>query len=125
MNTVTEAREWLAAAVTSAGLDCEPYPPDALNPPAAFVDNLNIDYSPGGGFSFCEAGSGTASIIACAQRNDRAGSTKSLEDLIKPTLDALHDLDGVRVTAVQSGSTEISGTTLPAVLYTVEFGIST
>ena len=38
-------------------------------------------------------------------------------------LEALAGVTGVRVLGVESGSTEVSGTTLPAVITTVEFGL--
>ena len=124
MSGVTAARIALAEAVTQAGLDCEPYPPDAVNPPAAFVDSIRTEYVSGSGFSFCLSGAAAATIIAVAQRHDRAGSTQYLEDLIPPTLAALEGIGGVRVTGVDSGTTQIAGTDLPAVIYTVEFAIS-
>ena len=124
MAGITDARQQLADAVTAAGLVCTPYPPDSLAPPAAYVDAVSVDYGSGQGWSFCAQGLAQASVVAVAQRNDRAGSTQTLEDLVPSTLTGMEAIDGVRVLAVESGSAEISGTTLPAVIYTVEFGIT-
>jgi len=124
MAGVTEARIALAEAVTQAGLDCAAYPPDAPNAPAAWIDQIQVEYVSGSGFSFCMAGSARATVIAVAQRNDRAAGTQYLEDLIQPTLIALEGLPGVRVVGVDSGSAQIAGTDLPAVIYTVEFAVS-
>lgn len=124
MGAVTDARKALAGAVTTAGIDCTPWPPDSLAPPAAFVDSVNIDYSTGAGFSFCANGLATALITTCGQRNDKAGATQYLEDLIPAILEQLDGINGVRVTGVDSGSANIAGNELPAVVYQIEFGIT-
>ena len=118
MSGITGARQALAHAVSGAGIDCTAYPPDALTPPAAYVDSVAVDYSSGAGWSFCAQGLASASVVAVAQRNDRAGSTAGLEDRVPAILQALADLDGVRVLSVESGSAEIGGSTLPAVITT-------
>ena len=123
MAALTDARRYLAEAVTGAGLECLPYP-DSTNPPIAFVDSIAVDLETGSGWSFCLAGSATATITSCAQRDDRAGSTQQLEDFADQALKALGDIPGVRVTAVQSGAADISGKKLPAVIYTVQFAIA-
>jgi len=124
MSGVTDARIALAEAVTQAGLDCAAYPPDAPSAPAGWIDQVQVEYVSGSGFSFCMAGSARATIIAVAQRNDRAAGTQHLEDLIPPTLAALEGLPGVRVVGIDSGSAQIGSTDLPAVIYTVEFAVS-
>jgi len=123
MSGLTGARASLAAAVSSAGIDCAPYPPDSLTPPMAYIDTVSVDYSTGTGWSFCAQGMAQATVVAVAQRNDRAGSTQLLEDMVPAVLEALAGITGVRVLGVESGSTEVSGTTLPAVITTVEFGL--
>lgn len=123
MAALTDARQALADAVSNAGLDCTPYPPDALAPPAAYVDTLAVDYSNGAGWSFCAQGLANATVVAVGQRNDRAGSTQSLEDLIPAVLAGFQAVDGLRVLSVESGSSEIGGTAMPAVIYGVEFGL--
>jgi hypothetical protein len=115
----------LAETVTGTGIDCAPYPPDSITPPAAWVDAVTIDLAAGAGFSFCESGLATATITAVKERNDRAGSTKTLEDLIPPILAAITGIGGVRVLAVQSGGVDVAGVSLPAVVFTVEFAIQT
>jgi hypothetical protein len=124
VGAITEARAALAAAVASAGLDCTPYAPDTVAPPAAWVDTLTIDYQSGAGWSFCESGMATATILAAAQRNDRAGSVQQLEDLVPGVLEALQAIPGLRATEVASGSTDIGGQAMPAVIYTVQFAIA-
>ena len=124
MAGITEARKALAHAVSGAGIDCTPYPPDALAPPAAYVDSVSVDYSSGTGWSFCAQGLAQATVVAVAQRNDRAGSMQALEDLVPAILSGVEGIKGVRVLAVESGSSEIGGATLPAVIATVEFGIA-
>lgn len=124
MTSITAARQQLAEAVTAAGLECTPYPPDSLAPPAAFVDTLTVDYTSGAGWSFCDSGDATAAIVTCAQRNDRAGSQSMLEGLVPDTVRTLTGIPGLRVLAVGSGTTDISGSTLPAVIYTVGFAIT-
>jgi len=121
MSALTDAREVLANAVSISGLDCTPYAPDALAPPAAFVDTVSVDYDTSQ--SFCMDGLATATIVACAQRNDRAGSTFALESLVPTIIGGLVDVDGVRVLSVDSGSTDVGGTSLPAVILTVQFGL--
>src|SRR6188768_4168665 len=100
MAALTDARHYLADAVTGAGLECLPYPPDSTNPPIAFVDTITVDLETGAGWTFCLAGSATATITSCAQRNDKAGSTQGLEDFVDVALKALGDIPGVRVTAI-------------------------
>lgn len=124
MSGITDARQALSAAVTAAGIECTPYPPDSLIAPAAFVDAVSVDYSAGAGYSFCASGQATAQIVASAPRNDRAGSMKQLEDLIPGIVAALEGLEGVRVLAVESGTVEVGTSTLPAVLYTAQFHIT-
>ena len=124
MAALTDARRFLADAVTGAGLECLPYPPDSTMPPVAFVDTITVDLETGSGWSFCLSGSATATITSCAQRNDKAGSTRGLEDFIAPALDALGQIPGVRVITIQSGSADIGGSELPAVVYTVQFAIA-
>jgi hypothetical protein len=121
MGALTDARTELAAVVSAAGIDTTPYPPDSLTPPAAFVDSVSLDLQGGG--SFC-TGLATANLITVAQRNDKAGATQYLEDLITPILENLGGLAGLRVTGVDSGTTNIGGADLPAVVYTVEFFVS-
>lgn len=123
MSALGDARAFLAQAVTSAGLECLPYPPDSTTPPIAFVDSLAVDYEPGSGWSFCETGMATATITSCGQRNDKAGAMQSLESMIAPALAKLHAIPGVRVSAVQSGTADVGGAELPAVLYTVTFAL--
>jgi len=122
VSTLADARAALADAVAGTGLDCTAYPPDSLVPPAAFVDTLAVDYDTGG-VSFCETGLATATIVACAQRHDRAGGSQQLEERVRSILDAVTAIDGVRVLGVESGSAEVAGTSLPAVVFTVRFGI--
>jgi hypothetical protein len=124
MAALTDARAHLAEAVTAAGLECLPYPPDSVTPPIAFVDTITVDFEAGAGWSFCMTGMATATITSCAQRNDKAGATKGLENLVNPAVAALYGIDGVRVSAVQSGVADIGGTELPAVVYTVQFAIN-
>lgn len=123
MGTLTEARIAVAEAVTSAGIECTAYAPESLNPPAAFVDSLNVDLTTGIGLSFCLSGMATGQIVTVAQRNDRAGATQYLEDLAKPIIEALDGVDGLRVTAADSGTVEVAGQSLPSVVYSIEFGI--
>lgn len=121
MSALTDAREVLANAVSLAGLECTPYAPDSLSPPAAFVDTVTIDYDLAQ--SFCMDGLATASVVACAQRNDRAGAMFGLESLVPVIVGGLVGVDGVRVLSVDSGSTEIGGASLPAVIFSVQFGL--
>ena len=124
MSTITEARQALADAVTAVGIDCEPYPPDSITPPAAWVAGVAVDFAAGAGFSFCESGLASASIVAVKERNDRAGATQNLEDKIAPVNSGNTASGGVRVVDVQSGATEIAGQSLPAVTWSLEFAIA-
>ncbi len=124
MSGLTGARRALADAVTSAGIECSPYPPDSLAAPAAYVDAVAVDYSAGAGYSFCATGSATARVVAVAPRHDTAGSIQHLEDLAPGILRALEAVPGVRVTGVESGTVEVNGNGLPAVLFTVQFHIA-
>jgi hypothetical protein len=110
------AREALAAAVTGAGLQCSAYAPDTVMAPAAFVDRMSMDYSAA---AFCGA-MADATIVTLAQRNDTAGSTAWLEGFIGPVVDAL-TATGARVVSAQSGTTQVGGSDVPAVIYTVQF----
>lgn len=123
MSGLAGAREAIAAAVASTGLACTPYAPDSLAPPAAWIDSISIDYDTRA--SFCAgSGEGEATVIACGQRNDRAGTMQQLEGLLPEVLAALEDVGGVRVSQVASGNADVGGQTLPAVLITVQFNIS-
>lgn len=116
------AREALADAVSVPGLPVFPYPPDTANAPCGWVDRLSVDYQSAG--SFCLPGAVTASLVTVAQRHDRPGSTALLEAAIRPTVDALAGIDGVLVTGVESGTADIGGETVPAVIYELQFHIS-
>lgn len=125
MPTLDEARQALAAAVTSSGLQCLPYPADNPSPPLGFVDDVALDFSGGSGFptTFCLTGVAAATIVTIAQRNDRAGSMAYLESLVPTILQALQDTPGVRVVTANSGQTSVGGADLPAVIYGVSFFI--
>lgn len=124
MGAVTDARLELAAAVTAGGIECAPYPPDSLSGGSGYVDSVTIEFAQGSGFSFCFQGMATASITTVGLRNDRAGTTQALEDLIEPVLQNLEAIEGVKVVAIDSGTANIAGADLPAILYTCQFGIS-
>jgi hypothetical protein len=125
--SLTDARKQLSDAVTGAGIECAPYPPDNANPSPtqAFVDTLSVDFSTGSGWSFCYSGMAEAVVVTCAQRHDKAGGTRTLEDKIPGTLQALEGIQGVRVMNVQSGTVQITGQDLPAVLYSITFAVET
>lgn len=116
---IGRARELLAGAVTAAGIRCDPYPPETVVAPAAWIDSLTIDYQNGASFSL--PGRGEAVIIAAGQRNDRSGASRQLEELVPGTVAALEGVEGVLVTQVQSGRAEVNNQVLPAVLYTAQF----
>lgn len=118
MNSLADAREALAAAVTGAGLHCLPYPPDNPSPPIGWVDQLGIDYGTATTFNLAPV---IATVVTCGLRNDRTNTTTALEALVGTTVAALRALPGVQVASVQSGETEIGKTELPAVIYTVRF----
>lgn len=123
MATLDEARKALATAVTSTGLKCQPYPPDSVNAPTAFVDSVLTDFTgsqPGGGY-FCLPGLATATIVTLAQRNDRPGSMAYLEGFIPAVLEAIKALSGVRITSAASGAISFAGVEMPAVTYTLQF----
>ena len=123
MPTLADARRAIAVAVTGAGLECLPYPPESINAPLAWVDSLDTDLTgsqPGAGY-FCAPGLTSASVVTVAQRHDRAGSVAFLEGLTAPILAALTDVPGLRVIAATSGVVTASGQELPSVLYTVQF----
>lgn len=122
MSGVGESREVLANAVSSTGLACAPYAPDSFIAPAAWVDSVIVDYE--NGASMCLTGAVEAVIIAAGQRNDRAGSSQMLEELMPDVITALEGVPGVRVIQIQSGTAEVNGQTLPAVLYTCQYHIS-
>lgn len=122
MSALTDARQVLADAVTGTGLQCAAYAPDALVAPGAWIDSLTIDYDTAG--SFCVPGQVEAVVIAVGQRNDRARSAQLLDELQPDVVEALETVEGVRVTQVQSGTAEVNGQTLPAVLYTTQFHIT-
>ena len=124
MSAITDARAVLADAVTGAGIECQPYAPDSLNPPGAFVDSISVDYASGSGFSFCATGTASAQIITAAQRHDRAAGLQWLEDLAPEVLRRLEAIPGVRVLSAESGTVEVGTQTVPAVLYTVQFSTS-
>ncbi len=126
MTTPAEARTALAAAVTTAGVQCLAYPPDNPAPPAAFVDSVAVDFTIDSGFiggSFCAPGAGTASVVVLAQRHDRQGSIAYLEGLIAPILDELQALRGLQLVSATSGSIPVGGQDLPAVVITVRFPV--
>jgi len=120
VTTITEARTLIAGAVSSAGVECSPYAPDSLIAPAAYVEGVDVDYT-GTGWTFCGTGTAQARVVACAQRNDRAGGMQMLEDLAPGVMTALEAVDGVRVMSVGSGEADIGGQTLPAIMWTVQF----
>jgi hypothetical protein len=123
VSAFTDAREALAGAVTAAGLECQPYPPDAPSAPQAWIDTLSVDYAQGAGWSFCMPGAGTAAIVTVGQRHDKAASTRALEDLIPLILAQLDEVVGVRVTGIQSGTVQITGQDMPSVIFTTEFAL--
>ncbi len=118
MNGLAAARQALAQAVTDAGLDCLPYPPDALNPPIAFVDQLDISYDTMTSYTLAPV---VATVVTCGQRHDKTAATELLEGGVGPVVGGLRGLPGVRVVGVRSGQIEIGSTELPAVVYTVTF----
>ena len=112
-------RDALADAVSAGGITCLPYEPDNPMPPIAFIDTLTLDYaSP---VSYRLPSTGTAVVIACGQRHDRAGSVALLESMVGAVVEALLDLPGAKITGIASGTTEIGRAELPAVSYTVQF----
>ena len=123
MTTVADARQVLASAVTAAGLETLPYPPDNPSPPIAFVDDVAVDFTggTGSGAYFCLPGSALATVVQIAQRNDRPGAMAYLEGLMPSVLVALNEIEGLRVMAAQSGQLNVGGQDLPAVTYTVSF----
>jgi len=124
MSALDDSRTELANAVTAAGIECLPYPPDAPAPPLAFVDNLTMDFTANTyAQSFCVPGLVTATIVTIAQRNDMPGSTNYLEGFIPAVLDSLFGIAGLRIVSAQSGQANVGGQDLPAVVYVVQFGI--
>jgi hypothetical protein len=124
MPTLAEARTALAAAVSSGGLVCLPYPEETVIPPLAWVDSISVDFagdSPGAAHYFCAPGFATATIISVAQRNDRPGAVAYLENFVAPVLDKLQAVAGVRLAGAVSGQANVGGQDLPAVFYTVQF----
>lgn len=112
---VDALREVLAQAVADAGLPCSAYPPDSPSLPGAWVDALTFDYlSP---MSFCESAEASATIVTAAQRNDRAGGLQLLESLIPDIVKNLESSGPVRVSGVESGTSQIGTVDVPAVLY--------
>jgi hypothetical protein len=123
MTTPAEYRQALADAVTGAGLTCEPYPADNPSLPSAFIDQLIVDYSSGSAASYCNSGQATATVVTAAQRNDRAGSTALLEDLVPAVLGAFDGMAGLQVASWQSGSINLAGNEVPGLVYTVRFPV--
>lgn len=124
MSAVTDARDQLAAAVTAAGLDCTAYPPEAPSAPASWIDSVAVDYAAGGGFSFCYGGAARATILSVGQRHDKAGASYTLEAAIPAVITALETIPGVRVETVDSGTAQVAGQDMPAVIYSVAFAVS-
>lgn len=124
MSGITGARDAIAEAVSTTGMVCQPYAPDSINPPIAFVDSISVDYSSGAGYSFCAAGEATATVILAGQRHDRAASLQQLEDLAPAAINAIEALPGARVISTDSGNVEAMGQSLPSVLITIRFSIT-
>jgi hypothetical protein len=117
MATLHEARVAVADAVTAAGLSCTPYAEDSISLPAAFVDTATVAYE-GTTVFYCRS-LATMSLVTAAQRHDRPGATRSLEDLVPDIVTALGDL-GARVESASSGVVNLQGTEVPAVIYSVQ-----
>lgn len=115
-------RVQVAEAVTAAGIPCVPYSPDSPVPPVSWVDSMSLDYQTAA--SFCIESEITFTIVTSAQRNDRAGGTKRLEALIPEITQRVEKLGAVRTIAVNSGSTTIGSTDVPAVLYQFQATVS-
>lgn len=121
MSAITEARQALAEAVSTTGIQCLPYAPEAVSETVAFVDTIQVDYTLGA--SFC-LGQASGQLLTVGLRHDKAGSTIILEELVPSIVRAVEAIDGVRVMAVESGSVEFAGTVFPAILYSLAFALT-
>ncbi len=120
MSSIPEARQAVAAAVTAAGIPCEPYPPDTTTPSptgAAWIDTVVINAAAGG---FCGLGDAEITVVAVGARNDRTGTLLMLEDQVPALVAALSAVPGLAVTGLQSGSTEVGQQMLPALIITLQ-----
>ena len=117
-----EVRRRVAEAVTGAGVICTAYPADAPVPPAAWVDQVSLDYQTVS--SFCLPNQINFSVITCEQRNDRAEGIKNLESFVTKIVEAVEGLGAVRTIAVESGTTNVGSADVPAVAYQFQAVVS-
>jgi hypothetical protein len=125
MPTVAQAREAIAAAVTTAGLDCSPYRLDTADAPAAWVASVDVDFTdgPAGTGSFCLSGMAIAAVALVAQRHDLPAAGAYLEDLSPKVVAALSAVGGLQILAQADGTLTVGGQELPAHVITVRFAI--
>lgn len=115
MIDLAAARLAVAAAITGAGLHCSPYTPDAPVPPCAFIDTLELSMLPAyGGQAQVEF-----TVVAVEQRHDTEEGTRALEGRAAAFAAAVEALPGALLTGLQSGSTTIGGTEVPALILTI------
>ena len=116
MGVFSDIRNDVAAAVSTV-TPCQPYPPDTLAPPLAWVDAFQTDVA--GNQTFCDLGNVSGSVVVVNTRNDTASGMQQLEDQIPEIIKALEDAD-FSVTGVQSGTADIGGMTLLAITYSFD-----
>lgn len=125
MPTVAQAREAIAAAVTTAGLPCSPYRIDTADAPAAWVATVDVDFTdgPAGTGAFCVAGMAVAAVALVAQRHDLAAASAYLEDLAPRVVAALDAVGGLQLLGDVDGTLTVGGQEMPAHVITVRFAI--
>jgi hypothetical protein len=112
---VAAARQVIADAVTAAGCVCTPYPPDSPIPPVAFVEGVGVTFID----AFCTVAQARFSIVLAEQRNDRESGMRDLETLLPDVVAGLSAIPGLVLSEAQSGTTQIGGQEVPAVVFTV------
>lgn len=108
------SRQAIADAVTAAGCVCTPYPPDAPVPPVAFVEGVSLAFVD----AFCTVAQATFSLVLAEQRNDRESGMRDLESLLPNVVAGLSAIQGLVLSEAQSGTTQIGGQEVPAVILT-------
>ena len=114
MTTLAELRQEIATAVTVTGLvTCLPYPPDTLAPPVAWIDAVNVQWITGNPFCVASVDAVVQHVVA---RNDSQSALTEVEAAIPDITEALEKAD-ITVSAVNTGTVEVSGQQLVAASY--------
>jgi hypothetical protein len=111
---IAAARQAIADAVTAAGCVCTPYPPDSPVPPVAFIEGVGIAFVD----AFCTVAQATFTLVVAEQRNDRESGMRDLEALLPNVVAGLSAIPGLVLAEAQSGTTQIGGQEVPAVVLT-------